>query len=254
MHRTVLRICSCSIFVILLGCGSVPPRKDFLFFPVHLAQLSVDPIDDMTFDPETNTFGDVPESATAAFYRSDDMDSFKKTGCNPLYFLTAGKEEIKRFNPNRDDLLVMKTGFIPGSGYSFLGNERSYPNRYMKNIHFNMNESKGEYLDATIAIIAINIGSSPIRTIYIADAMTRFMTINGVIRQAVKDEFLPLNVELDGTAVVEHKVVEKDSRRIVVYHLLFGETGLAPGCCVEIVVPVRIPRSELSKDEYKVKD
>lgn len=254
MNKTLLHVIACVGLALLASCAQVPARKDYMFFPVHLAHFSAEPIDDMTFDPKTNTFAEVPESATAAFYKSGDTDTFKKVTCNSIYFLTAAKEEVKRFMPNRDDLLVMKTGFIPGEAFSILGSERSYPNIYGEHVHFNRNKIEGDYLETLIAIVAVNIGTSPIRTLYIADALPRFMTINGTIRQASKDIFLPLNVELAQNAAVEHKIVDKNGRQVIVYHVSFDEKGLAPGRCVEIIVPIRVPKSELMKDEYKVKE
>ncbi len=245
--------------VLLNGCATkVPERKDFLFVPVHLAMFSADSIDEMAFDPEKNAFSNVPESATAAFYRSGETDAFKKASCNRLNFLTTRKEEIERFDPNTEDLLVMKAGFTEGysvwmtllAGYM----EYSYPNEYRKEIYFDMHELKGDSLETSFAIIAINIGNKPITTLYIADVMPSFIELNGEIKYATKDDFLPLNVELAKIESVEHKIVEKAGKNIFVYRVLPGEGGIAPGRCVEIVVPIKLLKSDLMQEQYKVKN
>jgi hypothetical protein len=258
MKRILLYI-MIPVFILIAGCATkVPERKDFLFVPVHLAYFSSDSIDDLTFDPEKNTFANVPDSATAAFFKGSDSDKFKKVTCNPLHFLTTKKEEIKRFDPNAEDLLVMKAGFTEGYSYwmalltSYM--EYSYPNEYKKNIYFDINEIKGDSLETTFAVIAVNIGNKPINTLYIVDVMPPFIQLNGAIKYASKDDFLPLNVELSTVAGIEHKIVEKNGKKVFVYHILPEKDGIAPGHCVEIIVPVKLLKSDLMREQYKVKD
>ncbi len=258
--RVSLLLLVCSL-ILLLGCTTTPPaeRKDFLFVPVHLGYFgnNVD-VADTEFNVETSTIENVIDNTTVAFYKSSDMDKYKKAACNTLYFLTSKKEEIKRFNPNREDLLVMKTGYIEGYSYWFLVltsyAEYSFPNVYAKDILFDINGKTGDYLEASFAIMAVNIGSKPIHKLSIVDVMPSYIELNGEIKYAKDDLFIPLNVKLSPLQGVQHRIIKKDNKLIIVYEVLPEVGGIEPGSCVEIVVPIKLLKSTLMREENKVKE
>ncbi|MBN2532157.1 MAG: hypothetical protein JXB88_04665 [Spirochaetales bacterium] len=258
MKKTLL-YSSIITVLILMGCAtSMEKEKTYLFFPVHLGYFNNEDVDDITYDPVTNTFSKIPESATVAFFKSNATDTYKKASSNELFFLTTRKEEINRFDSSMEDLLVMKTGFIEGytvwssfiSGY----NETCWPNIYSKNIYFDMNNIEGEYIETTFAIVAVNIGSTPINTLYIADTVPGSIELNGEIKYATKDLFIPLNIELADIEGIEHTIIEEAGKRIIVYHIIPRPGGIPPGRCVEIIVPIKLLKSFLMRDEYKVED
>jgi hypothetical protein len=259
MKRSFLWIGIILIYM-LAGCVSSPEKqKEYIFFPIHLGYFTNEYAEDITFDPETNTFSDVPESATIALYKSNAMETYKKAVCeNELFFLTTKKQEITKFNPGTEDLLVMKTAFIEGSGswasMLFMYSEESTAHKYYKNIYFDMNSIEGDYLETSFAIMLVNTGNTTINTIYIADIMPDYIEINGEIEYAKKDILIPLNIEIAALEKIEHKVMKEDDKLIVVYHVIPTSAGIEPGRCVEIVVPIKVPLSTLMQDENKVLD
>jgi hypothetical protein len=261
MKRLVSLLLPVCALALLLGCATTPPaeRKDFLFVPVHLGYFggNVD-VEDSAFNGETNTIENMIDSTTVAFYKSSDMDKYKKAACNTLYFITSKKEEIKRFNPNREDLLVMKTGYTEGySSWFFIltsYSEYSYPNVYAKDIHFDINGKTGDYLEASFAIMAVNIGNKPIHKLSIVDVMPSYIELNGEIKYATDDLFIPLNVKLSPLQGMQHRIVRKDNKLIIIYEVLPEVGGIEPGSCVEIVVPIKLLKSTLMREENRVKE
>ncbi len=259
MVKMVVKAAAVASLVLLCSCATgVQAEKEYLFVPMHIAYFSTEKIDDVTFDPALNKIDSLPDKSTAVFYKGAGSDKFKKATCNEMYFLTAKKEEIKRFDPNRDDLLVMKADFTGGSTtwmYLLLAYaELSLPNLYAKHIYFDINKVKGDYIETSYCIFAINIGKKPITTLVIADVMPQFIELNGQITYAAEDAFVPLNVDIARIAGVEHKIIEKDGKRVVVFSVLPGKEGIAPGEGVEIIVPIKILKSKLMQEQYKIKE
>jgi hypothetical protein len=259
MAKITTLILILSALILAQGCATkVPERKDFLFIPVQLAVFGEAKTDEITFDPATNKFDNVPQSATVAFYTNGTGEKFKKASCNKVFFLTTRKEEITRYDPNLEGLMVMKTGFVEGAAYwvnmLLSYSEHSYPNKYYRDIFFDLAESTGDYLETSFAIMAVNTGNHPVTTLFIADVMPSYMELNGPIQYATEDDFMPLNVKLAKVDGVDHKVIEKDNLRIVVYEVHTGAGGLPPGHGVEIKVPVRLLKSKVLKEENKIKE
>lgn len=256
MKKALLTV---SMAVFLVGCASVEGRKDYFFIPVHLAESGVGDTGLAAFDDSRRTFENIEDLCTVAFYRGVDDARTKRSGSNGITLISTRREEIIKFHPSTRDFLLMKTGFSPGSSFTvgyFLGLINSYyesstPNRYDKHIWFDIDKVEGDYVETSYALLAINTGGVVLDAIYVVDVLQAPMQYVGS-EYAVKDKFLPLNVELANVQAVEHKLIEQNGTRVLVFKVIPGTEGILPGHAVEILVSVKIPTADLTREEYRV--
>ena len=241
------------------GCASVGEREDYFFIPIRIAESGIGNTEEAAFNDSTLTFSNIENLSTLAFYRGTEEIRYKKSSSNGITLITTTREKINKFYPNTNNFLLMKTGFSPGStltiGY-FMGILNSYyeystPNRYDQDIWIDINEIEGEYIEADYALLAVNTGSTVLEEIYIVDVFPEPVKYISS-RYAVNDKFLPLNVELAQITTVEHILIEEGDKQVLVLRVIPTEDGILPGHVIEIIVSVRITKSEFMKEVYKI--
>ncbi len=175
--------------------------------------------------------------------------------------MASARKEAVGPRPSTEDILVIKTAFTPGWDATILFSmlivtvltETSQPDRYQKDLVFDIDKVQGDFIESEYMLAAVNRGNRAVKDLYLVDVLaspvqfvsSRFTTAN---------LFIPLNVNLAALDGVEQKLVTEGNRKVLVFHVLPKKEGIKPGDMVQIIVKVRIHKDELMKPEYLAKN
>jgi hypothetical protein len=243
MKRIFLNVFACFFIVAaLFSCGVPIIKKDYLYIPVVRAQSGTGYAGNADYADNTASFQNMENQSTIAFYKGEGDTGFKKFAANELMVYGVNRLDLVKFHPNKEELLLMKTAISPGHDYSayVLANytEFAVPNDYYKNIDLNIADIKNGRMNMEYALIAINVGNSPLRELKIIDVLPAGVSYVGS-KYATKDDFVPLNVDLAPVGAVKHSIVKNGDKTILIFDV-DEPNGIKPAKMVEIVVNVEI--------------
>lgn len=242
--RTVLPLKFCLLAAFFItGCTKILTKTDYLYVPMSCAYSGIGDIGDAAFIKANNTFSNINDYTTIAFYKGDSSGTeFKRQTSNGLKIFSAKRYDCTKFKANRDGLLLMKAAYTPGfdmtifSGFTWI--EYAKPNNYLKAIDVDLKNIRNGVHNMDFAIVALNVGNNPIKELKIIDVLPDGMEYVKS-RFAIKDDFIPLNANLATIDHVEHKIV-KDGNNTVLILDCISSSGIEPSSMVEILVNVNI--------------
>jgi hypothetical protein len=261
MKKTRTAIILACAAAVASGCATIkPPEKPF-YVPVLTAETGTGSVSAVAFDPVARGFTGIAGSPTVAFYTGERDTVPKKVGAGTALRVASARKEAVGPRPAAEDILVIKTAFTPGWDatifFSMLivtvWTERSQPDRYLKDLVFDIDKVRGDFIETEYMLAAVNRGNRVVKDLYLVDVLalpvqfvsSRFTTAN---------LFIPLNVNLAALDGVEQKLVTQGNRKVLVFHVLPKKDGIKPGDMVQIVVKVRIRKDDLMKPEYLAKN
>jgi uncharacterized repeat protein (TIGR01451 family) len=228
--------------VLFVSCVAPVVKPDYLYIPVVKASSGTGVIGNAAFDRDKNIFNAIERLSTVAFYKGDDNSDQKRAETNGISFYSARRQELTKFKPNSEDLLLIKTSFKPGRDYTaytlLTHTEYAFPDDYIKDIDVDIEKVVDGNYNMDFAIVALNLGSTPIKEIKIIDCLPEGVEyVNS--RYATKDDFIPLNADLASVAAVRHKVIKERGKTILVFDVE-SSSGIDPAAMVEILVNVNV--------------
>jgi hypothetical protein len=235
---------------LLVSCGAPIIKTDYLFVPVVRALSGTGAIGAAEYVESSATFRNINDLATVAFYKGSDSSGFKRVESNAIQLYSANRQELVRFNPNKEDLLLIKSGFKPGYDYSansiFNYTEYAFADDYIKDINIDISQVKNGVFNTDFALVALNVGNSTLKDLKIIDVLPKDVTyINS--KYATEDEFVPLNADLAKVNCVHHKIIPEGNKTILVFDI---DGEVKPAEMVEIVVniDVRMPTKKINRE------
>ena len=223
-------------------CAAPVVKKDFLYIPVYKAESGTGLMGDAAFNENDNTFRNVANLSTIAFYKGAGDTGFKRAETDGITMYSVNRQDLAKFNPNTTGLLLMKTGFTPGYDYTaytvITHTEYAHPDNYIKDINVDIEKVRNGIHNMDFALIAINVGNDPIKELKIFDVLPEGVQYTGS-RYATKDDFIPLNADLAVMPDVKVQVVKDKDKTILVFDVI-SPSGIAPAEMVEILVNVDI--------------